>query len=64
MFLQEVPADTLDFMLYGFVVILGTMGGFILSLITRFRNLRKDLEVIEEVERGPAAPSGAASTPD
>lgn len=62
MFLQEVPADTLDFMLYGFVVILGTMGGFILSLITRFRNLRKDLEVIEEVERGRATPSGAPST--
>jgi hypothetical protein len=55
MLLQEAPADTLDFMLYGFAVILGTMAIFIVSLVTRFRNLQKDLEVIEEVESGRTA---------
>jgi TRAP-type C4-dicarboxylate transport system permease small subunit len=54
MFLQEAPADTLDFMLYGFAVILGTIAIFIASLATRFRNLQKDLEVMDEVERGQA----------
>lgn len=49
MFLQA-PADTFNFMLLGFAVILGTMGLFIISLVMRFRSLKKDLEVLEEIE--------------
>jgi hypothetical protein len=49
MFLQA-PAETMDFMLMGFAVILGTMGLFVLSLVVRFRNLKQDLEVLEEIE--------------
>ncbi|MGD2162863.1 MAG: hypothetical protein PVI81_00935 [Anaerolineales bacterium] len=49
MFLQA-PAETMDFMLLGFAVILGTMGLFILSLFMRYRNLKRDLEVLEEIE--------------
>lgn len=47
MFLQA-PADTTDFMLLGLAVIFGLMALFIVYLVIRFRNLRRDLEVLEE----------------
>ena len=49
MFLQA-PAETLDFMLMGFAVILGSMGLFVLSLYMRYRGLKQDLEILEEIE--------------
>ena len=51
MFLQEAPADTLNYMILGYTVILGTMGLFILRLAFRFRGLRRDLELLDELER-------------
>ena len=48
--LLQAPAETMNFMLLGFAVILGTMGFFILSLIMRFRNLKQDREVLDEIE--------------
>jgi hypothetical protein len=48
--LLQSPADTMNFMLMGFAVILGTMGLFILSLVMRFRSLKQDMEVLEELE--------------
>jgi hypothetical protein len=50
MMLQETPAETFGYMVVGYAVILGTMGLFVASLISRFRNLRKDLELLEEIE--------------
>ncbi|HEX9675220.1 MAG TPA: hypothetical protein VGA07_04525 [Anaerolineales bacterium] len=50
MFFQEAPADTFNYMVLGFAVILGTMGLHVASLLVRFRNLRRDLEVLEEVQ--------------
>lgn len=52
MLLQDVPADTVSYMITGFVVIFGVMGIYLLSLITRRRNLEQDLEVLQEVEAG------------
>ena len=49
MFLQA-PAETFDFMLLGFAVIFGTMGLFILSLVMRFRSLKKDMEILDEID--------------
>ncbi len=51
MMLQEPTPDTIGYMLFGYGVILGTMALFVLSLISRFRNLRKDLELLEEIKR-------------
>jgi hypothetical protein len=48
--LQEATPDTLGYMLFGYGVILGTMALFVLSLVSRFRNLRRDLELMEEVQ--------------
>ena len=44
MFLQEGPADTFGYMLFGYAVILVTMAFYIVSLRVRSKNLQKDLE--------------------
>ncbi len=49
MFLQEAPAETFNYMAFGFIVILGTMGLYILSLINRYRNLERDMELLDEL---------------
>ena len=49
MFLEAATADTFEFMIYGFAVILGTMAIYFASLIVRFRNLARDIHVLEEV---------------
>ncbi len=51
MFLQEAPAETFNYMAFGFIVILGTMGLYILSLINRYRNLERDMELLDELMR-------------
>ncbi len=51
MFLQEAPADTLDFMILGYAVILGSIAVFIASLAVRSRNLQRDLEVLGSLEK-------------
>jgi hypothetical protein len=55
MFLQDAPADTLNFMILGYAVILGAIGLFVLSLIVRFRHLAQDLETLMSLggERAP-----------
>jgi hypothetical protein len=50
MLFQPPPADTFDFMVLGFSVILGSMALFLISMAVRFRNLRRDLEVLEDME--------------
>lgn len=50
MFLQEGPADTFGYMLFGYAVILVTMAFYILSLRVRSKNLQKDLELLTEFE--------------
>jgi hypothetical protein len=51
MWLQEAAADTLDYMILGYAVILGTMGIFILSIALRMRSLRKDEELLDELDQ-------------
>ena len=50
MMFQEGPADTLNYMIAGYAVILGTMGLYIVSLIMRFRSLRQDEALLDEIE--------------
>jgi hypothetical protein len=49
MLIQATTADTFEFMIYGFVVILGAIAIFVTSLIVRFRNLAKDIHGLEEM---------------
>lgn len=50
MFIQQGPADTVNFMIMGFSVILGTMALYIVSLVLRARSLRKDQAVLDEID--------------
>lgn len=49
--LQETPAETTGYMLLGLGVILGTIVLYIASLANRRNNLKRDLQVLTEVER-------------
>ncbi len=48
--LQQGPADTVSYMIAGYVVIFGVILIYLLSLYIRQRNLQRDLEVLEELE--------------
>jgi CcmD family protein len=48
-FLQEGPAHTTGYMIAGYVVIFGVMSVYLFSLVQRRRNLKQDLEILEEV---------------
>ncbi len=50
MFLQAEPAQTLGYMVAGYIVIFGVMGLYLLSLFLRHRNVQRDLETLEEPE--------------
>lgn len=50
--LQEGPAQTANYMIAGYVVIFGMMALYLASLIIRRRNLKQDLEVLQEMEEG------------
>ena len=48
--LQQGPADTLNYMVAGYAVIFGVMLLYLGSLIIRSRNLRQDIELLEDLE--------------
>jgi hypothetical protein len=44
------PADTLNYMIAGYAVIFTVMIIYLASLVIRWRNLRQDKEMLEQVE--------------
>ncbi len=50
MFLQQAPAETFNFMVLGFSVILGVLALYTISLVVRLRNLKRDLALLREVD--------------
>jgi hypothetical protein len=50
MLLQDAPADTVNYMILGFSVILGLIGLVLASLAVRWRNAQRDLRMLEEIE--------------
>jgi hypothetical protein len=50
MYLQEAPAETFNYMAFGYIMILGTMGLYLLSLVSRYRNLERDMELLDELD--------------
>ncbi len=50
--LQEGPAQTTGYMLAGYAVIFGVMLIYVISLFVRQRNLKQDIELLEDVKEG------------
>jgi len=50
MLFQQGPANTFNYMVLGFTVILGIMILFVASLMIRFHNLERDKGLLEEME--------------
>jgi hypothetical protein len=50
MLFQDGPANTTTYMIAGYFVIFGVMLIYLLSLYLRQRNLRQDLEVLEDLD--------------
>jgi hypothetical protein len=48
--LQQAPAETTRYMVAGYTVIFSVMLLYIISLIIRRRNLKRDLEILNEME--------------
>lgn len=51
LFLQDAPAQTLNYMIAGYIVIFGVMLLYLVSLVVRRRNLSQDLEILEDLEK-------------
>ncbi len=47
-YLQEMPAQTANYLISGFVVIFGVMALYIVSLIIRTKNLKADYALLAE----------------
>jgi hypothetical protein len=48
--LQQAPAETTRYMVAGYTVIFSVMLLYIISIIFRRRNLKRDLEILNEME--------------
>jgi hypothetical protein len=49
-FLQEGPAQTMNYFIAGYVVIFGVMAVYLASLVVRRRNLDQDLETLKDLQ--------------
>lgn len=54
MMFQVGPANTSNYMIAGYAVILGTIGLYIVNIFLRFRSLRQDEALLDEIEAGQA----------
>lgn len=50
-FLQEGPAETTNYMIMGYTIIFVVLGLYLVSLYIRNRNLKRDVEFYQELER-------------
>ena len=48
---MEGPADTIGYMIAGYVVIFGVMLVYLASLVVRYRNLHQDEELLEQMDQ-------------
>lgn len=48
---MDAPANTLTYMIAGYSVIFSIMAIYLVSLIVRWRNLRKDEELLKDLDK-------------
>jgi hypothetical protein len=49
--LAQGPLETTNYMIAGYTVIFGVMALYLISLVVRQRNLLRDLELLEELDK-------------
>ncbi len=49
-FLQQAPAETTRYMIAGYSVIFSIMLLYVISIFVRRRNLKRDLQILAEME--------------
>lgn len=49
--LQEAPADTTGYMILGYSVIFGVILIYLFSLVVRQNNMKKELDMLAELEK-------------
>jgi hypothetical protein len=59
--LQQAPAETTRYMIAGYTVIFSVMFLYIVSLIIRRRNLKRDLAILDEMESKENEPQSISS---
>lgn len=52
--LQQGPAETTNYMVFGYLIIFGSMLLYVISLYLRQRSLKQDLTLIEDLQEGQA----------
>jgi hypothetical protein len=50
MFLDQGPIESTGYMIAGYAVIFGAMLIYLISLFVRTMNLKRDIEVLEDIE--------------
>jgi len=45
------PVISIKYMIMGYVVILGVLAAYLVSLVTRWRNLKRTLHLIEQTSK-------------
>ena len=51
MFILETPPDTSGYMVAGYAIAFGVMLIYVVSLFIRSRNLKRDLTMLEEMDK-------------
>ena len=51
MFLLQAPPDTSSYMVAGYAVAFGVMLLYVISLVIRSRNLKRDISILEEMDK-------------
>ena len=51
MFFLETPPDTSQYMLAGYAIAFGVMFIYVVSLVIRFRNLNRDMSMLEDMDK-------------
>jgi len=49
--MEEITAQTTNYMIAGFAVIISMIGGLIVSMFLRARSLRRDLQMLESLRQ-------------
>ena len=65
MYLQEITPDTSGYMIAGYVIAFVLMGLYVASMYLRSRNLKRDMTMLEEMDKAapPPIPKQSMSKP-